>query len=122
MNNDLLNDNEELVPADGQNDNPKNQAEQLLWLIAVAAYVALGCIFHIWHPGWLIFLFVPVVSSAITAFRTKRADRFAFPLLVLVVFLYIGCVKMIWHPTWLLFLTIPIYNMLIGFLNKGSNK
>lgn len=110
---DLLNASEENVPADGQDTKDDNPAELPLWLIAAAAYIALGCIYHIWHPGWLIFLLVPVVSSAITAFRTKRADCFAFPMLILVVFLYIGCVKMIWHPTWLLFLTIPLYNMVI---------
>lgn len=118
---DLLNVNEEIVPANDEAAKEEEQIELLLWLTAVAGYVALGCIYHIWHPGWLIFLLVPVISSAVTAFRTKRADRFAFPLLALAVFLYIGCVKMIWHPTWLLFLTIPVYYAAIRFFGGKKN-
>lgn len=107
---------------EGENDSFFKQLDPLLWLAAVVAYVVLGCLYHLWHPGWLIFLAVPVLSSAILAVRKKRADCFSYPALVLLVFLYVGCVKMVWHPTWLLFLTIPLYNMITGFFGGKSTQ
>lgn len=92
-----------------------HKADLPLGLLAVIIYLALGFLYHLWHPGWLVFLLEPVVSSAITAIRKRRADCFSYSALALFVFLYIGCVKMIWHPTWILFLTIPLYYKVIGF-------
>lgn len=91
-----------------------HQVDLPLGLLAVILYLALGFLYHLWHPGWLIFLLEPVVSSAITAIRKRRVECFSYSALVLFVFLYIGCVKMVWHPTWILFLTIPLYDKVIG--------
>lgn len=115
------------IPAKDPASNREHQLDLTLWLIAVIAYIAVGCLYHLWHPGWLIFLLVPVISSAISAIQKKRADCFAYSALALVVFLYLGCVKMLWHPTWLLFLTIPLYEKLItlfrgGRKGDGENK
>lgn len=110
----LLKTEEEITPVKEPVATQEHQVDLLLGLLAVIIYLALGFCCHLWHPGWLVFLLVPVVSSVISAIRKKRADCFAYPAFVLVIFLYIGCVKMLWHPTWLLFLTIPLYNKLIG--------
>lgn len=119
---DLLNVNTENTPGTDQSPKQEHQTDLLLGLLAVIAYIVLGCVFHLWHPGWLVFLLVPIISSAIAAVREKRADYFAYPVLVVFVFLYIGCVKMLWHPTWLLFLTIPLYNKLLDFFRKEKEN
>lgn len=103
------------------NAKQKDPVEMILDLVIVIAYLALGCIFHLWHPGWLIFLFVPIIGSAIKAIRTKNAECFSYSALVLFVFLLVGFVKSIWHPTWLLFLTIPVYNQIIELFKRSKN-
>lgn len=89
-----------------------------LGLISIVAYIAIGCFFNLWHPGWLIFLLVPIISSLIKAIKKRKPENFAYPVLVLLVFLYVGLVKCIWHPTWVLFLTIPVYYSLIDYLKN----
>ncbi|MBO5208559.1 MAG: helix-turn-helix domain-containing protein [Lachnospiraceae bacterium] len=86
-----------------------------LGLIAIVAYIAIGCFFNLWHPGWLIFFLVPIISSLIKAIKKRKPEKFAYPVLVLLIFLYVGLVEYIWHPTWVLFLTIPIYYSLIDY-------
>lgn len=117
---DLLNADGESVHAEEHSFVQEHQQDMLLGLITLAAYLALGFLCRLWHPGWLVFLLEPVVSSAITAIRTKRADRFSYPALVLFIFLYAGCVKMLWHPAWLLFFTMPVYYKITGLLQRNS--
>lgn len=89
-----------------------------LGTIAVITYIAIGCIYNLWHPGWLIFFLVPIISSAIQAVRQKNIYCFAYPVLAILVFLYSGLVKMIWHPTWVVFLTIPLWYEMIRFFKR----
>lgn len=92
-----------------------HRADFPIGLIAIVSYIILGCAYDLWHPGWLIFFLIPIVSSAIEAVRKKKPEHFAYPVLVVLVFLYVGFTKMIWHPTWVVFLTIPVYYELIHF-------
>lgn len=87
-------------------------------LFAITAYLIIGIMFDLWHPGWLIFLLVPVISSAVTAIRKKRADCFAYPLFMAFLFLFIGFMTDSWHPAWAIFLTIPLYYEVIHFFNS----
>ncbi len=93
-----------------------------LGLIAIVIYIAIGFMYDLWHPGWLIFFLVPIISSAIYAIKEKRADYFAYPVLVVWIFLCSGLVKEIWHPTWVLFLTIPVYYEMIDFFRDRKNN
>lgn len=93
-----------------------HRADFPIGLIAIVTYIILGCACDLWHPGWLIFLFIPIMSSAIEAVRKKRPEHFAYPVLVVLVFLYVGFTKMLWHPTWVVFLTIPVYYEIIHFI------
>ena len=62
-----------------------------LWV--TVAYLILGFGFHLWHPGWIIFLTIPL-------FYLKEDDRTPIRLL--------GTVCNLWHPGWLVFLLIPL--------------
>lgn len=99
-----------------------HRADFPIGLIVIVTYIILGCAYNIWHPGWLIFLLIPIVSSAIEAVRKKKPEHFAYPILVVLVFLYVGLVKMVWHPTWVVFLTIPVYYEIIHFIKDRKNK
>lgn len=119
---DLLKTNEEIIPVKNHSFMQESSTDLPLGLLAVIAYLALGCLYHLWHPGWLVFLLVPIISSAISAIRKKRADCFSYSALVLFVFLYAGCVKTLWHPTWLLFLTIPLYYKILELFGGKSDR
>lgn len=93
-----------------------------LGIIVVVAYIIIGSCFGAWHPGWLIFLCIPVVSTFIQAVRFRNADIFAYPVLAVVVFLYVGLVHYIWHPTWVVFLTIPVYYSITGYIRRRYTK
>lgn len=76
----------------------------------VLLYLCLGCIWNLWHPGWLVFLIVPIVVGIL-----KDGLRgFPYPVFVLAVYLLIGFVWHLWHPGWLIFLTIPIYYTILS--------
>ena len=93
-------------------------AELPLGIIVIVSYIVIGACFGMWHPGWLIFFFVPIISTLIHAVRKHNADLFAYPVLVLLIFLYVGLVHFVWHPTWVVFLTIPIYYSLTGYIRR----
>lgn len=93
-----------------------------LGVIAIVLYIVIGAVFDLWHPGWLIFFLVPVISTLIHAVRCRNPHLFAYPVLALLVFLYVGLVHSVWHPTWVVFLTIPVYYSLVGYIVRTSTK
>lgn len=94
-----------------------HRSELPLGLIAIVIYIIIGCVYGMWHPGWLIFLLVPIIDSAIQAIKKKRLSCFGYPILMIFIFLFAGFVYGAWHPMWVVFLTIPIYYELLDFSN-----
>ena len=90
----------------------------VLSLIALAIYLWIGFENSLWHPGWLVFLTVPVISTFIHAIKNENAAIFAYPVLILLGYLCFGFVESIWHPTWLAFFTIPIYYTVIDKIKR----
>lgn len=94
-------------------------------LIIAIAYIVIGCVYHAWHPGWLLFLLIPIWDSLVEAIRTKNANHFAYPVLVTLIFLCLGIFKFLWHPGWVVYLTIPLYYSLVGYIQgfaEGSEE
>ena len=78
--------------------------------LAVAVYLLLGFLWNLWHPGWLVFLAVPVVDSAVEVVTERKSWRhFAYPVLAVLVFLMLGFFGGWWVWCWMVFLTIPLY-------------
>lgn len=92
----------------------------MFWLIVVV-YLLIGCLWNAWHPGWLLFLLVPVWHSLVLAIRQKNAHCFAYPVLVTLIYLCLGFFGFMWHPGWVVFLTIPLYYPLVSYL-QGFGK
>ena len=90
-----------------------------LGLFSIVIYIVIGVVFDLWHPGWILFFLVPVVSTLIHAVRCRNASLFAYPCLVLFLFLYMGFVHSMWHPAWVLFLTIPLYYPLVEYFGRN---
>jgi len=87
-------------------------------LFVVAAYLAMGFLWNLWHPGWLIFLAIPVyyglAGMLVNAPMRKRLNSFPISSLCVVAFLLFGFYFDIWHPTWMVFLLIPLYHGVVS--------
>lgn len=125
------NENEEYVHVDKNGiyvNGEKYDKEKLFYhhahfpmaLIIGIAYIVLGCVYHAWHPGWLLFLLIPIWHSLVEAIRTKNAYHFAYPVLVTLIFLCLGIFKFWWHPGWVVYLTIPLYYWLASYLQRDA--
>ena len=70
------------------------------------AYLILGFVFHLWHPGWIIFLTAPLFylpDSQRTPIRLLGN-----PVMITIIYLLLGTLCDLWHPGWLIFLLIPL--------------
>lgn len=81
-------------------------------------YLLIGFMFKAWHPGWLLFLLIPVWYSFVSSVRKGNASLFAYPVLVTFVYLCAGFWLGIWHPAWMLYLTVPVYYFLASRLSS----
>lgn len=75
-------------------------------ILVTVIYLVLGFCFHWWHPGWIIFLTIPL-------FYMPRSERsylrlLGNPIMVTIIYLLLGTLCNLWHPGWLVFLLIPL--------------
>lgn len=75
-------------------------------LFITALYLVLGFIFHQWHPGWLVFMTIPI------HYMPEKEKTFPYllgnPVMISLIYLILGFYLHLWHPGWLIFLAIPI--------------
>ena len=75
-------------------------------------YLVLGFLFGLWHPGWLLFLTIPLFYM-----KPKNSmERWLNPVMITLIYLVLGFFFNLWHPGWLIFLAIPA----AAILNKAS--
>ena len=91
-------------------------------LFIVVLYLFLGAVFSLWHPGWILFICMPLLITLVEAIKTKRVAAFGFPLLVVVIYLIVGFEFSLWHPGWIMFLLIPVYYLIAEKIDKKNNK
>ncbi len=91
-------------------------------IVCVAVFFLLGYVWGWWHPAWLVFLAIPVISSIFAAIEQKRLCAFAFPILVTIGYLLMGFVGKLWHPGWLVFLSIPVYYTFAGWVDSTIKR
>ena len=84
-------------------------------LFALAIFLLLGFCKDAWHPGWVVFLAIPVVPTLLYAFGNDFKKNFMSVLTIILIVLYVvlGVCFNIWHPTWIMFFIIPIMNIFI---------
>lgn len=79
-------------------------------VLVTLVFLALGFFGGWWHPGWLVFLTIPLYYSVVDIVTRKKSwKHFAYPVLAVLIFLALGSLGGWWHPGWLVFLTIPLY-------------
>ncbi|MDR2657643.1 MAG: helix-turn-helix domain-containing protein [Oscillospiraceae bacterium] len=91
-------------------------------IIVTAAYLAAGFLFNWWHPGWLLFLTIPLYYT-VPDFEHEPLRsallKFPYPVLITLVYLSMGCFLNWWHPWWLLFMTIPLYYIFAAHADRA---
>lgn len=90
-------------------------------IFIAALYLVLGLVFDLWHPGWILFLFIPVIITFCEAIYKKDGEIFVYPVLVTIVYLFFSFMYNLWHILWILYLTVPIYYIIFGTI-KNKNK
>ena len=104
-------------------DTPEGKKHTESWvyqipypLFITTLYLVLGFFFNQWHPGWLVFLTIPV------HYMPEKEKRFpnilGNPVMVALVYLVMGFYLNLWHPGWMIFLLIPI----IGSMRISKRK
>lgn len=100
---------------DWGNEIPKNRSGGQFWLhfpiavLCTVVFFCLGCFGGYWHPGWIVFLVVPIWDGIIRAIFERNLRRLSIPVITAVVYLILGCCFNLWHPGWIVFLLIPIF-------------
>ena len=92
--------------------------QSVIPVITALTYVVLGAVFDLWHPGWIVFVFMPAVMSIIDCIIFKKLSAFVYPVFIAGVFLIMGFQFNLWHPGWVLFITIPVFYMIAGLIEK----
>ena len=80
-------------------------------MLVAFLYLVLGFCFNLWHPGWIIFLTVPLVYLPDSERGYLRL--LSNPIMVTIIYLLLGCYCNLWHPGWIIFLLVPIMNAVL---------
>lgn len=88
------------------------------------AYILMGCFANLWHPGWIVFLAIPVISCIPDLIYKRKLSVLPYPVVVTIAYLLLGFLIGGWHPYWFLFITIPIFYIIADAIDKliGRDK
>ena len=87
-------------------------------ILIIIVYLIIGFKFGAWHPGWLLFLLIPIWYTLIAAVVKRNIYCFAYPVLAALIYLCLGIFWNLWHPGWIIFLTIPLYYSVSSWINS----
>ena len=107
-----MNDQDHLGPEGSYYEAKARQEQQArrargdaIYPLAITVlYLILGFCFHLWHPGWLIFLTVPLRYIHFQS----RLEMLTNPIVITLLYLVLGFYFHLWHPGWLIFLAVPL--------------
>ncbi len=89
----------------------------LMPFLCVAVFMGLGLSpLHLWHPGWMVFLLIPV-TGILVGMRKKHNPHVLTalsPFFAVVAFLVLGFGWSLWHPGWMVFLMVPVIAILVS--------
>lgn len=93
--------------------NIKTKIVATMPFISLIIFFLLGFVEGLWHPGWLVFLLIPI--SAIL-FESKLKDGIVgvTPFVSVIIYLILGWGYGLWHPGWLVFFSIPVVAIIVN--------
>lgn len=82
--------------------------------ISLIAFLILGFNFNLWHPGWLVFLLIPITAIIVEMINDhdKHLTTALSPFVAGIIFFIAGFQYNLWHPAWLIFLIIPVFGII----------
>ncbi len=80
-------------------------------ILATIVFLLMGFIWNLWHPGWIVFLTIPVYYAVVNAIKSRAIS---FSLVIVLIYLAMGFIWNLWHPGWIIFLFIPIIHWFTG--------
>ena len=92
--------------------NIKNKIIAVMPFLSLIIFFILGFYKDLWHPGWLVFLSIPV-SALLLQTRLKEGIISLMPFISVIAFLILGWGWGLWNVGWLVFLSIPIVAILL---------
>lgn len=95
-----------------------NRLVALSPFLAVITYMLLGNLAGLWHPGWLVFLFIPIAGILGNVNKKEKFVALS-PFIAIIVFIFLGTAYDAWHPGWLIFLIIPASGILTNVAKYG---
>lgn len=91
-------------------------------IVIVIAYLLVGSLFNAWHPGWILFLLIPIWHTFMEAKERKNWHIFAYPVVAAFLFFIMGSFFEAWHPGWVIFLTIPVYYSMVSYYQGADPR
>lgn len=82
------------------------------------AFILMGCFANLWHPGWIVFLAIPVISCIPDLIYKRKLSILPYPIVVTIAYLLLGFLIGGWHPYWFLFITIPLFYIIADPIDK----
>ena len=86
----------------------RRKSDAMFPVLITGLYLVLGGVFGLWHPGWLVFLTIPLHYMR---FNT-RMEQLCNPVMITLIYLVLGFFFNLWHPGWMIFLAIPVAEIL----------
>ena len=80
--------------------------------LSLIIFFLLGTSYDLWHPGWLVFLMIPVTAILLST-RLKEGLTALSPFIAVITYMILGFGFDLWHPGWLIFLIIPVISILL---------
>lgn len=75
-------------------------------VLVTAVYLLLGFVWDLWHPGWLLYLTIPLFYLPKSELKPLRL--LGNPVMLTIIYLLLGFIWNLWHPGWLVFLLVPL--------------
>ena len=98
----------------------------LIALLATATFFVLGFGFGEWHPGWVVFLIIPVVAIIFDIVKKKDLSGAVVGLVAVLcaaAFMLIGSfVKHSWQIAWVIFLLIPMTAIIVNIFKAAKEN
>ncbi len=112
-------DNVEILEDDDDEDwdekSIRGRITGIMPFICTIAFILIGHYTGYWHPGWLVFLLIPITPLVLKLFSGNKKGIVAlFTLLIIAAYFVLGFWKSWWHPGWVIFLLIPVVGIIFG--------
>ena len=92
------------------------------FLLSTIAYLLIGFLCDLWHPGWLLFSLPLIAGGIFDTIAKRNPSNFPVVFIVTAVYLLLGCQWGMWHPYWALFCIIPAYYIVVEPIKAAVAK